>query len=92
MYEEIDYLAEGRNAEIFADNFKDRKEIRVPAIAWWPGRIQPGATTDALGITLDVMPTILSLAGVDKPKNRPLDGIDLSAVLLDGQSLPQRSV
>ncbi len=34
LYEEIDYLAEGGNAEAFAVNFKDRPGVRVPAVAW----------------------------------------------------------
>ena len=34
VHREIDYLAEGRNAETFAANFSDRKRVRVPAIAW----------------------------------------------------------
>ena len=63
---------------------------RVPAIAWWPGKIKPGTSTDALSITLDVMPTILSVAGIEKPKNRALDGIDLSPVLFEQKTLPAR--
>jgi predicted unusual protein kinase regulating ubiquinone biosynthesis (AarF/ABC1/UbiB family) len=31
---EIDYLAEGRNAEAFAANFKDAPGVRVPAVYW----------------------------------------------------------
>ncbi|MBE9524120.1 MAG: AarF/ABC1/UbiB kinase family protein [Chloroflexi bacterium] len=34
LYEEIDYLAEGRNAEIFAENIRDVKGVRVPAVVW----------------------------------------------------------
>lgn len=34
LYEEIDYLAEGKNAEIFASNFKHRPGVRVPAVVW----------------------------------------------------------
>jgi predicted unusual protein kinase regulating ubiquinone biosynthesis (AarF/ABC1/UbiB family) len=34
LYEEIDYLAEGKNAEIFASNFKHRQGVRVPAVVW----------------------------------------------------------
>jgi predicted unusual protein kinase regulating ubiquinone biosynthesis (AarF/ABC1/UbiB family) len=34
LYEEIDYLAEGRNAETFAENFKDKPGIRVPGVVW----------------------------------------------------------
>ena len=63
---------------------------RVPAIAWWPGKINPGSITDALGISLDVMPTLLSIAGIKSPKERALDGIDLSPVLFEQKNLPQR--
>jgi predicted unusual protein kinase regulating ubiquinone biosynthesis (AarF/ABC1/UbiB family) len=34
LYEEIDYLAEGRNAETFAANFKQRPGVHVPAVIW----------------------------------------------------------
>lgn len=34
LYEEIDYLAEGRNAETFAANFRDQPRIRVPRVLW----------------------------------------------------------
>ncbi len=34
LYEEIDYLAEGRNAETFAANFQDDPEVRVPRVVW----------------------------------------------------------
>lgn len=34
LYEEIDYLAEGKNAEIFADRFKSDATVRVPRVYW----------------------------------------------------------
>ncbi|HLF25952.1 MAG TPA: AarF/UbiB family protein [Anaerolineae bacterium] len=34
LYEEIDYLAEGRNAERFATDFAAWERIRIPAIHW----------------------------------------------------------
>jgi len=34
LYEEIDYLAEGRNAETFAANFKANPKVRVPRVVW----------------------------------------------------------
>jgi len=34
LYEEIDYLLEGRNAETFADNFKDYPGVCVPQVCW----------------------------------------------------------
>jgi predicted unusual protein kinase regulating ubiquinone biosynthesis (AarF/ABC1/UbiB family) len=34
VHEEVDYLAEGRNAEIFAGNFKDNPKVHVPRVVW----------------------------------------------------------
>lgn len=34
LFEEIDYLNEGRNAERFAANFQDDPTVKVPAIYW----------------------------------------------------------
>jgi predicted unusual protein kinase regulating ubiquinone biosynthesis (AarF/ABC1/UbiB family) len=34
LYEEVDYLAEGRNAETFAHNFSQEPSIRVPQVVW----------------------------------------------------------
>jgi predicted unusual protein kinase regulating ubiquinone biosynthesis (AarF/ABC1/UbiB family) len=34
LFEEIDYLHEGRNAEKFAHNFRDDPHIKVPGIYW----------------------------------------------------------
>jgi len=34
LFEEIDYLNEGRNAERFAANFVNNPEVKVPAIYW----------------------------------------------------------
>ncbi len=63
---------------------------KVPFIAWWPGKIEAGSECDAPAITLDIMPTLLSLAGLEHPAGRPLDGVDLSQVLLKQQPLPER--
>ncbi len=55
--------------------------MRVPAIARWPGVIQPGQVTNAIATTMDLLPTLLTLAGVPLPKDRQLDGADQSPVL-----------
>jgi predicted unusual protein kinase regulating ubiquinone biosynthesis (AarF/ABC1/UbiB family) len=34
LFEEIDYINEGQNAEKFADNFRDDPTIKVPVIYW----------------------------------------------------------
>jgi arylsulfatase A-like enzyme len=65
---------------------------RVPAIAWWPGRIQPGVC-DETTATFDLFPTLRSLAGVAPAEGgRPLDGADLSSLLLEGEPLPPRTL
>ena len=63
---------------------------KVPFIAWWPGRIAAGSESDAPAITLDIMPTLLALAGVPAPAGRRLDGVDLSGLLLAGKAPPAR--
>jgi len=34
LFEEIDYINEGRNAEKFASNFRNHPEVKIPAIYW----------------------------------------------------------
>lgn len=34
LYEEIDYIHEGKNAEAFAENFKDFPHVRIPQVIW----------------------------------------------------------
>jgi len=53
--------------------------IRVPLVARWPGVIQPGRTTDALVSFVDVLPSLLDLAGVAVPGE--LDGRSLLPLL-----------
>ncbi len=66
---------------------------RVPAVAYWPGHIEAGTTTDQLTMTMDLMPTILALTGTKKPKGLSFDGKSIRPVLLENQSLPkQRTV
>ena len=63
---------------------------RVPAIAWWPGRIAAGTSTDQLAMSIDLMPTMLELADAKLPKDHRLDGVSLKPVLLDGGELAAR--
>ncbi len=63
---------------------------RVPMIAWWPGRINALQYSSELVMSMDLFPTILSLAGIDKKIN--LDGVDFAPVLLNNENLPDRTV
>lgn len=59
--------------------------IRVPGMARWPGKIQPGTTSDAPVIGSDMFPTMLAVAGVEAPKDRVVDGVNVLP-LLDGSA------
>ena len=55
--------------------------MREPAIAWWPGTIQGGQVSEALATTMDLFSTSLALAGVEKPTDRVIDGVNLMPLL-----------
>jgi uncharacterized sulfatase len=59
--------------------------IRVPAIAWWPGRIPPGRVTGEIAASVDVFPTIIETAGGKLPQGRKIDGANLLP-LMTGQT------
>jgi arylsulfatase A-like enzyme len=54
--------------------------IRVPGIAWWPGRIQPGRVSNALMASWDYLPTVCELAGIRPPPG--INGISMLPTLL----------
>lgn len=82
--------------EIITDNYPlDRGKIsameggtRVPLIIRGPG-IAADVQSDVLVNGLDFYPTILSLAGVEKPQQKHLDGADLSKLLLEDPRNPE---
>lgn len=53
---------------------------RVPFIARWPGKIPAGKVQDQPAMTIDLLPTIATLAGVPLPP-RPIDGRDIWPLL-----------
>ena len=54
--------------------------IRVPFIAWWPGKIEPGTTTDHISAFWDFLPTCAELAGAPVPEAS--DGLSMVPTLL----------
>ncbi|MCS6813024.1 MAG: AarF/ABC1/UbiB kinase family protein [Cyanobacteria bacterium] len=65
LYEEIDYLNEGRNADEFRRNFRDQDWVRVPRVYW--------RYTSSRVLTLEYLPGIkisqydaLEAAGLDR--------------------------
>ena len=54
--------------------------IRVPTIAWWPGRIKAGSVSDLPSAHWDFMPTACEVAGIAPPDN--IDGLSYLPTLL----------
>ncbi len=54
--------------------------IRAPLIVSWPGKIKPGTRTEAMVSWVDILPTLLDLAGAEPPSG--IDGRSFAAVLL----------
>jgi len=50
---------------------------RTPLIAWWPGRIPADKVSDEIGVTCDLYPTLVKIAGGTLPKTK-IDGKDIS--------------
>ncbi|MEZ6061053.1 MAG: sulfatase [Planctomycetaceae bacterium] len=65
--------------------------MREPTIFWWPGRIEPAVVRE-MGSTLDLLPTIAAITGVDPPADRVLDGYDLSPVLFEREPSPRSAM
>ncbi len=55
--------------------------FRVPFIARWPGVIPAGTVTEAMSMNFDVFATCLALAGIPRPTDRIIDGMNLLPVL-----------
>jgi N-acetylglucosamine-6-sulfatase len=55
------------------------ESIRIPMLAWAPGYIPPGSTVRQLVRNIDVAPTIMALAGVDRSPD--MDGRSVLAAL-----------
>jgi arylsulfatase A-like enzyme len=55
--------------------------VRVPCIVKFPPRIPAGSTSNEFLTTLEIVPTLLALCGVDRPAGVELDGFDMTGVL-----------
>ena len=61
--------------------------LRVPCIIKWPGKIKEGQVIENFVSALELFPTILSIAGVDKPSDLILDGFDILPLLTGEKDL-----
>jgi arylsulfatase A-like enzyme len=64
---------------------------RVPTCMRWTGTVESGATCDTPITSVDFLPTFAALAHAELPTSQPVDGTDISPLLI-GQPIPERSV
>ncbi|MEE2934460.1 MAG: sulfatase-like hydrolase/transferase [Planctomycetota bacterium] len=57
--------------------------LRSPGIFFWPGGFRGGRVENTPSGSVDLLPTICGLAGIDQPKAVHLDGADLSPLLVE---------
>ncbi|MFK7849846.1 MAG: sulfatase [Akkermansiaceae bacterium] len=67
--------------------------MRVPGIVRWPGHVPKGRENSAIISSLDILPTFAALAGVPEkvPKDRIIDGVDQSQLLLGKTEIGARN-
>ncbi len=65
---------------------------RVPAIAWWPGNIEAGTINNETVMSMDLFPTFVNLSKFHSEELPDFDGTDITRLLLEGRSLPERTL
>jgi arylsulfatase A len=63
---------------------------RVPCLMRWPGKIPAGTVCREPAMTIDLLPTVAKLLGVELDSSRPIDGVDIGGLLVgdDGAKSP----
>jgi arylsulfatase len=72
----------------YATPFRDGKGStwdgghRVPGLFCWPGKIPANSVEHSPVSTLDILPTVFAIAGIDIPQDRSIDGRDIRPYLM----------
>jgi arylsulfatase A-like enzyme len=71
----------------------DEGGVRSTCFIRWPGKLPGGRVVPQIAGAIDLLPTLIALAGVERVGDKPLDGRDLSPLLTgDDHDWPQRMV
>jgi arylsulfatase A-like enzyme len=65
--------------------------VRVPTIFYWPAKLKPRIVNEPLGM-VDVMPTVLALAGANGSPDHPFDGRDIWPAVAENQHSPHEDI
>jgi arylsulfatase A-like enzyme len=64
--------------------------IREPMFVYWKGKVAAGTSSDVPVTNLDFFPTIIEVAGIDKPANKVLDGQSILPILTKKGTIKER--
>jgi uncharacterized sulfatase len=65
---------------------------RVPLIAHWPGKVRAGVRESTPVSGIDLFPTLLNTLVIDQPRDRVIDGRDMSGPLFGRREMPKREL
>ena len=87
----IIYLSDnGPNSWRWNEGMKGRKGstdeggVRSPLCMAWQGKFIPGKKVTQIAGAIDLLPTLTDLAGIDFQPSKPLDGVSLKPLLMEG--------
>lgn len=66
--------------------------VRVCAVARFPGRIPAGSVNDEFLTGLEILPTLLNVAGAEPPEDVTLDGFDMMPMLTGDAPSPREQM
>ncbi len=69
----------------------DEGGLRVPFYISWPGKIQPGSTSQ-LAQDIDILPTLMDLCGIKYRTAFPVDGQNLSGIISQKENPADRYI
>ena len=89
----------GPNSFRYNGGMKNRKGstdeggVRSPLFIRWPAKLPAGHTVSEIAGAIDLLPTLTALAGIPRVGAKPLDGRDLSPLLLKQNPVwPERMI
>ena len=89
----------GPNSFRYNGGMKNRKGstdeggVRSPLFIRWPAKLPAGHTVPEIAGAIDLLPTLTALAGIPRVGTKPLDGRDLSPLLLkQNHAWPERMI
>jgi arylsulfatase A-like enzyme len=71
----------------------DEGGLHSVCVVRWPDKLKRGTSVQEIAGAIDLLPTLTSLAGVEPIGDKPLDGVDLSPLLLStAHDWPERMI